>query len=237
MLDSKLATDILAAVDDGFGSQVTFTQELVRFASLRGQERTCQDFVFRALKQRGLAMDRWAIDVHEIERHPGFSPVTVDYDNAINVVGTLQPREEKGRSLILNGHIDVVPPGPPAMWTRPPFEPWIDGDWLYGRGSGDMKAGLGANIFALDALRALGWRPAATVYVQSVTEEECTGNGALSCLVRGYRADAAIITEPEDDKLVRANVGVLWFRVHVQGAPVHVREAAGERMRLRRRLG
>jgi acetylornithine deacetylase len=61
--------------------------------------------------------------------------------------------------------------------------------------------------------------------VQSVTEEECTGNGALSALVRGYRADAAIITEPEDDKLIRANVGVLWFRVHVRGAPVHVREA------------
>jgi len=58
-----------------------------------------------------------------------------------------------------------------------------------------------------------------------VTEEECTGNGALSCLVRGYRAEAAIIPEPEDDKLVRANTGVLWFRVHVKGAPVHVREA------------
>jgi acetylornithine deacetylase len=170
-------------------------------------------------------MDRWVIDIDEIKEHPGFSPVTVDYDNAVNVVGALQPREEKGRSLILNGHIDVVPPGPPAMWTRPPFEPRVEGNWLYGRGSGDMKAGLAANIFALDALRALGWRPAATVYVQSVTEEECTGNGALSCLVRGYRADAAIIPEPEDDQLVRANVGVLWFRVHVRGAPVHVREA------------
>ena len=130
MLDTKLATDILAAVDDRFGSQVAFTQDFVRFASLRGQERTCQDFVFRALKERGLSMDRWAIDVSEIERHPGFSPVTVDYDNAINVVGTLQPREQKGRSFILNGHIDVVPPGPHAMWAHPPFEPWVEVGWL-----------------------------------------------------------------------------------------------------------
>jgi len=58
-----------------------------------------------------------------------------------------------------------------------------------------------------------------------VTEEECTGNGALSCLVRGYRADAAIIPEPTDAHLVSANVGVIWFKVTVRGHPVHVREA------------
>ncbi|MEM7225424.1 MAG: ArgE/DapE family deacylase [Pseudomonadota bacterium] len=219
------SSDILAAVETGFAEQVDFTQDLIRHPSLRGQEHTCQDFLFGALRDRGYAMDRWAIDVDEIRNHPGFSPVKVDYDNAINVVGTHRPREESGRSLILNGHVDVVPTGPLDMWTRPPFEPWIKGDWLYGRGGGDMKAGLAANIFALDALRRLGCQPAATVYIQSVTEEECTGNGALSCLARGYRADAALIPEPEDDMLVRANVGVIWFRVHVRGSPVHVRDA------------
>jgi acetylornithine deacetylase len=224
-LDQQLTKDILAAVDAGFERQTAFTEELIRFPSLRGQEHTAQDFVFNELKSRGLAMDRWAIDVAEIENHPGFSPVKVDYSNAINVVGTHRPREETGKSLILNGHVDVVPVGPLDMWTKPPFEPWRDGDWLYGRGGADMKAGIAANIFALDALKSLGYQPAATVHVQSVTEEECTGNGALSALVRGYRADAAIIPEPEDDKLVRANVGVIWFRVHVRGLPVHVREA------------
>lgn len=217
--------DILAAVDAGFDDQIAFTQELVRHPSLRGQEHTCQDFLFRAMKDRGYAMDRWAIDVADIADHPGFSPVKVNYDNAINVVGTHRPQQETGRSLILNGHVDVVPTGPSDMWTGAPFEPRIDGDWLYGRGSGDMKAGLAANIFAMDALKRLGMQPAATVYLQSVTEEECTGNGALSCLLRGYRAEAALIPEPEDDKLVRANVGVIWFRIHVRGAPVHVREA------------
>ena len=224
-LDDSLKREILDAVDAGFEAQVAFIQDLVRYPSLRGQEHTAQHFLHDAMASRGLAMDRWAIDVAEIENHPGFSPVKVNYDNAVNVVGTHRPRDEAGRSLILNGHVDVVPTGPADLWTRPPFEPWIDGDWLYGRGGGDMKAGLAANLFALDALRRLGYQPAATVYLQSVTEEECTGNGALSCLVRGYRADAAIIPEPEDDKLVRANVGVIWFRVHVRGMPVHVREA------------
>lgn len=225
MLDKTLGSEILAAVDAGFDDQIALTQDLVRFPSLRGREHTAQDFVFDCLKSRGLAMDRWAVDVSEIESHPGFSPVKVDYTNAINVVGTHRPREETGRSLILNGHIDVVPEGPLSMWSRPPFDPHIDGDWMYGRGAADMKAGIAANIHALDALRRLGYQPAARVHVQSVTEEECTGNGALSCLVRGYKADAAIIPEPEDDKLVRANTGVLWFRVHVRGTPVHVREA------------
>ena len=225
MTGQKLASDILAAVEAGFDTQTAFTQDLIRFPSVRGQEHTCQDFIFEALKSRGLAMDRWAVDVADIESHPGFSPVKVDYTNAINVVGTHRPREDTGKSLILNGHVDVVPVGPLDMWSRPPFEPAIEGDWLYGRGGADMKAGLAANIFALDALRSLGWQPAARVHVQSVTEEECTGNGALSALVRGYRADAAIIPEPMDNMVVRANVGVIWFRVHVRGEPVHVRIA------------
>ena len=225
MLEEQLAKDILAVVDKGFDDQVGFTQDLIRYASVRGEEHHCQGFIFDALQARGLEMDRWAVDVAEIEGHPGFSPVAVDYTNAINVVGTHKPREVAGKSLILNGHVDVVPVGPLDMWSRSPFEPAIEGDWLYGRGGADMKAGLAANIFALDALRSLGFQPAAKVHVQSVTEEECTGNGALSCLVRGYKADAAIIPEPEDDKLVRANVGVIWFRVNVRGAPVHVRDA------------
>ncbi len=225
MLDKNLSNDILKAVDEGFEKQLAWTADLVRMPSLRGQEHLAQDQVHESLNERGYEMDRWSIDVSEIEDHPGFSPVKVDYTNAVNVVGTHRPKEGTGRSLILNGHIDVVPEGPHDMWSRDPYDPHVEGDWMYGRGSGDMKAGLAANIFALDALKSLGYQPAATVHVQSVTEEECTGNGALSCLVRGYKADAAIIPEPEDDMLVRANVGVIWFRVNVRGLPVHVRDA------------
>ncbi|MEO1160843.1 MAG: hypothetical protein AAFW74_10390, partial [Pseudomonadota bacterium] len=85
-LDKKLTRDILAAVDAGFAAQTAFTEDLVRFPSLRGQEHTAQDFLFGELKQRGYAMDRWSIDVADIENHPGFSPVKVEYTNAINVV-------------------------------------------------------------------------------------------------------------------------------------------------------
>ncbi|MEM8853804.1 MAG: ArgE/DapE family deacylase, partial [Pseudomonadota bacterium] len=216
---------ILAAVDAGFEDQLTFLGELVAIPSQRGEEATAQDAMARAFRTRGYQTEMWPIDVDMIRDHPGFSPVTIDYENVFNVVATHRPRHETGRSLILNGHIDIVPTGPVEDWSRSPYDPHREGDWLYGRGSGDMKAGLTANLAALDALRRLGLQPAATVYLQSVSEEECTGNGALACMARGYTADAAIIPEPEDDKLVRANTGALWFQVTVRGKPVHAREA------------
>ena len=223
-LEPALRDRIVASVNDGFAEQIEFTRTLVRFPSLRGAEHTIQDFVFRSLRDFGLTMDRFDMDRDAIARHPGGSKISAQHSDAPIVVGIHRPQKETGRSLILQAHVDVVPTGDPALWTHPPFEPVIEGDWMFGRGSGDMKAGHAANLFVLKALRRIGLQPAATVYVQSVVEEESTGNGALMTHLRGYRADAALIPEPEDEKLVRANTGVLWFQIRVQGHAVHVRE-------------
>ncbi len=225
MLDGEVAKKIQKAVDDGFDEQLDFTCEMVRFPSTRGQEHTAQDFMARSFRKRGLAVDRWRIEVDDIKHLPGFSPVSISYDNSFNVVGGHRAENKKGQSLILNGHIDVVPEGPHEMWSTPPYDPKIDGGWLSGRGSGDMKAGLASCLYAYDALRRAGYAPAADVFIQSVVEEECTGNGALACLARGYRADAAIIPEPFDDKLLAAQLGVMWFQVDVRGMPVHASTA------------
>jgi acetylornithine deacetylase len=223
-LEPKLSERILRAVDAGFAAQIDYTKDLMRFASVRGDEHAIQDFIFRTFRSRGYAMERFAMDEAALTAHPGGAPFSPAHSTAPIVVAIHRPREETGRSLILQAHVDVVPAGPADMWTHPPFEPAIDGDWLYGRGGADMKAGHAANLAALDALRSLGLQPAATIYLQSVVEEESTGNGALMTHLRGYRADAALIPEPEAEKLVRANVGVLWFEVEVRGHPVHVRE-------------
>ena len=222
MLTGSTAASICDAVDAGFEAQVAFLDRLVRLPSLRCQEAPAQDLMAAAMRERGLGVDRFRIDLARIRDLPGFSPVTVSYDDAWNVVGTHRPREAKGRSLILNGHIDVVPTGPEDMWSSPPFEPQVKDGWLYGRGAGDMKAGLSANLFALDALARAGFRPAGALSLQSVVEEECTGNGALACLARGHRADAALITEPSDESLSPAQVGVMWLQVKVRGLPAHV---------------
>lgn len=220
MIDTKTKQRILDAVDANFDAQLDLTAELVRIPSQRGQEATAQDFMAAVYRDRNLSVDRWKIDLDDLRDLPGFSPASISYDNAYNTVGTWRPNVHSGRSLILNGHIDVVPNGPLEFWERPPYQPDIIDGWMHGRGAGDMKAGLIANISALDALRLAGLEPAADIYVQSVIEEECTGNGALACLQRGYRADAAIIPEPMP-RLMRAQVGVLWFSVEINGHPVH----------------
>src|SRR6202022_1185836 len=130
-----------------------------------------------------------------------------------------------GHSLILNGHIDVVSPEPASLWSSPPFSPRRDGEWLYGRGAGDMKAGLAAIVGAVRALQRLGLAPGAPVELQSVVEEECTGNGALACVLAGSIADAAIVTEPTGGAVWTSQVGVLWFQVRVIGRPAHAGEA------------
>lgn len=226
MVDDKTVQALKGAVDEGFDAQMALTEALVRFPSTRGNEQPAQDFMAAQMHRRGLGVDRFRIDLDQIRHRPGFSPAQVSYENAFNVVGTHRADAPTGRSLILNGHIDVVPTGPFEMWTTPPFEPRIAGDWLYGRGGGDMKAGLAACLAALDAIAKAGYQPAAEVIVQSVVEEECTGNGALACLARGYRADAVIIPEPLNEHLICAQVGVIWFQVKVRGIPVHVAEAS-----------
>lgn len=223
-LDPDLGARILASVEAGFDEQVAFTRDLIRFPSTRGAEHACQDFIFRALRARGYAMDRFAMDPAAIAAHPGGGAWGPGHSDAPIVVAAHHPRVEAGRSLILQAHVDVVPPGPADMWAAPPFDPVIADGWLYGRGGADMKAGAAANIFCLDALRRIGLQPAASVFVQSVVEEESTGNGALMAHLRGYRADAVLIPEPEEEMLVRANAGVLWFQITLRGVPVHVRQ-------------
>ncbi len=223
-LDPDLRDRIMQSVSDGFDEQIAFTQQLVQMPSLRGREHPIQDLLFRELRKRGFAMDRFKMNRAAIEAHPGGSKFSDEHSDAPIVVGIHRPRHETGRSLILQSHLDVVPEGLHDMWRDPPYSGKIVGDWMYGRGSGDMKAGAAANIFALDALRRIGLHPAATVYVQSVVEEESTGNGALQTFLEGYTADAVLIPEPEDEMLVRANTGVLWFQVQLRGVPVHVRE-------------
>ena len=221
MIEAGTRNRILDAVDSGFDEQLQFTSELTSFPSLRGDEAPAQDFMAAALRERDYAVDRFRVDLDLISHLPGFSPVTVSYENAWNVVGSHRPDNSNGRSLILNGHIDVVPTGPVELWARPPFAPCVQDGWLYGRGAGDMKAGLVAGLYALDALRRAGFQPAGDVHFQSVVEEECTGNGALACVARGYRADVAIIPEPSDGCLDLAQLGVMWFQVKVAGRPAH----------------
>jgi len=222
VLDASPATQAIRdAVTQLRQPAVDLLCALVAEPSLLGDEASAQLLMAQQFRQLGLRVDEFEIDEDKIREHPGYSPSIVPYAGRRNIVGVHQPKGPvRGQSLILNGHIDVVPVGAQRLWTRPPFEPWIDGDKLYGRGSGDMKAGIVAYCMAFEALHNLGYEPAAPVYLQSVIEEECTGNGALACLVHGYKGDAALIPEPIPG-IMTSQMGVMWVGIEVLGLPVH----------------
>ncbi|MDX2204458.1 MAG: ArgE/DapE family deacylase [Hyphomicrobiaceae bacterium] len=225
-MDKDVRGKLEAAVEAGWASEVAWLKALVAFPSLRGEEAPCQDWIAGEFARRGWPVDRYTLADVDMAHLPGYSPVAdTDYRRAVQVVASLRAPAPKGRSLILQGHVDVVPAGPLEMWASPPFAPAERGGKLYGRGANDMKSGVAAMVFALDALRRAGYRPAADVYVQTVTEEESTGNGALSTLARGYRADACLIPEPTAARILRGTVGVMWFRLKIRGKPVHVSES------------
>lgn len=216
---------ILAAVDAGFDAQLATTMDFVAIPSTRGAEGPCQDMIGDLLRARGYEVDGWHINPDDLKDLRGYGPIEHDFSRARTVVGTYRPANDAGKSLILQGHCDVVPAGPLDMWETPPFSPVIRDGRMYGRGACDMKSGTIGALYALDAIRAAGFRPTARIHFQSVIEEESTGVGALSTLQRGYRADACFIPEPTGGRMVRSQVGVIWFRLKVRGHPVHVFEA------------
>ena len=217
---------ILDAVQALQPAAVQMLTELVSHPSLLGQEQSAQHYMSGVFAGLGLHVHCFEIDEAKIRQHPGYSPSLISYDGRTNVVGVHQPAGPvTGRSLILNGHIDVVPVGFEKMWSTPPFSPRVEGDKLFGRGANDMKAGIVAYTTALQVLQRLGYEPAAPLYLQSVIEEECTGNGALACLVEGYTADAALIPEPTQEDVMCAQLGVMWLAIEGFGVPVHASEA------------
>src|SRR5690606_36061188 len=134
--------------------------------------------------------------------------------------------DPSGPSLLLNGHIDVVPPGDLSRWTTPPFEPVRRDGWMFGRGTGDMKGGFAMGWLALDSLVRVD--PSVLrgdLALLAVIEEECTGNGTLAACRAGPLADAVVLLEPTDLDLLAAGVGVLWFELELHGSAGHAHVA------------
>lgn len=211
---------ITAAVEAKREDLVGLIQELVRVPSVTGEEAAVQAVVAAYMRGAGLETDVWEPDPTELAPYADHVGVFESFSGRPNVVGSLRGHAG-GRSLILNAHIDTVDPGDPTRWTYPPFAAEVVGGQLYGRGACDMKAGLATNLMAIAALRATGYAPRGDVIVQSVIAEEDGGAGTLAAVLRGYRADAAIITEPTGLAVVPAQGGSLVFRLHVPGRSAH----------------
>jgi acetylornithine deacetylase len=211
---------VLAAVDDLTVPATALLQELVRTPSLTGAEHNAQQIVARYMRDIGLRVDVWEPDPQELAPYAEHVGEFETMSGRPNVVGKWTG-SGGGKSLILNGHIDTVEPGVRDQWDVDPFSGELRAGRIIGRGSVDMKAGVVANLIAAAALRTIGWDPKGDLIVESVISEEDGGAGALATILRGYTADACIITEPTALDLVIAQGGSLVFRIHVAGKAAH----------------
>jgi acetylornithine deacetylase len=201
------------------GELVDALLALVAIPSWNGQESAAQEHMASLMRDSDLEVDQWEIDLAELAEHPSYS-AELDRAEALGVVGMRRGAGD-GRTLVLNGHVDVVPPGDPSSWTAPAFEPFVRQGRVYGRGALDMKGGLVAGLFALRALRDEGVRLAGDVHLLSVVGEEDGGLGTLAAVLRGYRGDGAIVMEPTELAVAPAVAGCLNFRVVIRGLAAH----------------
>ncbi|SFH29008.1 ArgE/DapE family deacylase [Modicisalibacter xianhensis] len=200
---------------------LTLTRDLVKAYSVLGQEHGALATMERWFERLDLPAERVGLDAPGFADHPHRAPAAWPSERRYNLVSRLNPGVSKPH-LVLNGHLDVVPAEPTDMWTRPPWEPWEKDGWLYGRGAGDMKAGIAAMVMAVQAVRQASVAIDFPLTLQTVIEEECTGNGALACLHQGYCGDFVLIPEPFGAQIYSGQVGVLWFRMRIDGVPAHV---------------
>ena len=192
---------------------------LLRFPSLGGDEAPVQSHMAARLAVLGAEVDTWEIDLAALASHPSFS-MEVPRTRGAGVVGTIAGHGD-GPTLILNGHVDVVPIGDATRWTVPPFDATERDGNIYGRGACDMKGGLACALAAIAAIRAAGVRLRGRVAVHSVIAEEDGGAGTLATLVRGHTGDGAISMEPTRLAVAPAHAGALSFRLRVPGRATH----------------
>jgi acetylornithine deacetylase len=198
---------------------VRLAQDLIRVPSVTGDERAAQDLVALMLEEAGLEVDRFDADVTRLRAHPRFPGMEMPRTEAVLVAGILGQKGE--RSLILNGHVDVVPTGDRQAWHASPWSAHIQAGRLYGRGACDMKSGVAVAIAAAAALKKSGLPLRGRLMVQSVVGEEDGGLGSFAMADRGYRADAAYVLEPTRLRVIPAQAGALTFRLRIRGLAAH----------------
>ena len=218
----KKPPKISDAVEAARGELISFLQKMVQTSSLPNHEHEVQNLVVQKLLSMGLEVEFVPSNFDDLKDHPAFGDDGFSPTDRVNVVGRWAGTQAgDGKSLILNGHVDVVPPGDLSLWADSPWSGVVRDGKLYGRGSCDMKAGLCAGIFAVDVLQRLGYQPARDILIESVIGEESGGIGTLTTIVKGYTADAVILLEPTRLELSPVQSGALTFRLTVFGRSIH----------------
>lgn len=180
-------------------------------------ETKLQEYLAERLRAAGAEVDVWEPDASAMQGRP-LVPKGLDFAGRPQLIATRRGRGG-GRSLVFNGHIDVVSAQPLEEWASDPFAAEIRDGKLYGRGSCDMKGGVAAMVFAFEQLAGIGL--AGDLLVATNTDEESSGAGGSALVEHGLRADAGIVTEPTNFVTWIACRGSEYGTIRVPGRPGH----------------
>lgn len=198
--------------------------DLIRIPSVTGEEEAAIRRIADWLSAAGAEVDYWYDGIGKLVADPDYPGHEVERAWVPVVAGMIRGARP-GPTILLTGHVDVVPPGDYAQWTRDPYAGVIDGDRLYGRGASDMKSGVIAALEAFEAF-ARGPRdfPGRVVFV-AVPAEEDSGLGTLAAIRRGWCADAAVVTEPTcrdgRPEIIVAHAGAMSCVLEIKGLSAH----------------
>jgi acetylornithine deacetylase len=230
-MKNELERRIGDAVDRNRERIAQTLQELIRFESIvmadptkaGPGERECQNYLERRLTAAGFKTDLWEPDAEallEIYRGKPGAQQGRNFRGRPNLAGTLSG-SGGGRSILLTGHIDVVPPGEIAHWRHAPFAGAREGNSIHGRGAVDMKGGVASMLSAAEILRQLDVPLSGDILFATVVDEEIGGMGTLAMADRGYRADAGILTESTGNRISPLCHGILWGKIVIDGIGGH----------------
>lgn len=203
-------------IDQNRDELITFLKKIIQIPSVTGNEGPIQDYLSGYLKDLGVGLDMFVPDLDELRKHPAYVKESQPYNGRPNIVAMIKG-SGGGKSLLFNGHIDVIPEGAPENWEHKPWSGDVENGKLYGRGASDMKAGVAAFTMVIKAILASGVKLKGDLIAEYVMDEELTGNGTLACVMKGYKADAGICCETSSMKVQPGSIGRIWFEIKVKG--------------------
>jgi acetylornithine deacetylase len=184
-------------------------------------EAALQGLLAERLRARGATVEVWEPEPDEVAGHP-LSVAGIGFAGRPQLAARLRG-SGGGKSLLLNGHIDVVPARRADGWAHDPFDPQVVDGRVVGRGACDMKGGIAAMVVAAEALAETG-ALRGDVIVCTNTDEESSGVGGLACARRGVTADYTIVTEPSGLEVWPACRGTVYCTIDVPGRAGHAEQ-------------
>ena len=223
---SSTETAICEAIERRRDELVELASDLIAFDTTAREvgepprdEDALQRHLARRLTDAGAEVELWEPDAAELAGKP-LVPPGLDFAGRPQLIARIRG-SGAGRSLVFNGHIDVVSGEPREAWTSDPFRPEVRDGNLYGRGACDMKGGIAAMVLAAETLAAEGVELTGDLLVATNTDEESSGAGGSALVARGIAADAGIVTEPTGFEVWTACRGSEYGVVRVPGRPGH----------------